>query len=205
MKSLTDFNFTITHRRRTLRGGLTILPFLIAGSLAAAGPSPSPTPKKPPTASPSPTKPPQTAPTPDTKLDAKTEAELLLAEDRFVTAILERDLKVLEELLSDHYADSFGKYAKRAVSKRGVIARVSGADFPAYRVEKKRKLTHSVGLFTVEGLAKRHISGVEPGDKWFQVRRLWTKTGDRWVLNGQIIVPQEEPSAEKDAKAQGND
>ena len=182
-------------RFRSVRLGLTVVSLVSASSLAIAEPTPVKSPDK------APEKLAENKPEP--KIDEKTEAELLLAEDRFTNAIKNGDEKALTELLHDLYADALGKYAKKATNKRGTLRRVSTGRLPAYRIEKERKISQSGDSFTVEGLAKaeRQISGDEPKDKWFRVRRLWRKTGDRWVLSYQAISSLEPAEAEKDADA----
>jgi hypothetical protein len=140
---------------------------------------------------------PKPSPTPDTKIDAKTEAELLLAEDRFIIAIQNRDAKAISDLLADYYADSF-RDDERAINKRGFIARAGEGKLSIYRVEKERKLIRSGDTFTVEGLAKKAkplASEENPKEEWVHVRRLWLRQGDRWVATAQIITALEENEA----------
>lgn len=148
-----------------------------------------------PTASPAP------SPTPETKIDALTEAELLLAEDRFVNAIENRDAKELEELLHPQFADAI-KGRESAVTKRGFIPKVSNGSVPAYRVEKERKLTRSGNLFTLEGLAKdmSHDGWESRPEELVHVRRLWEKQGTRWLATAQIIKPAEEREPERETQ-----
>jgi len=198
----------IPSRSSTTRFRLTVLALVLSGTVALSEtkqkPKPSATPK--PTLTPNPTgtpgsaATPKPAPTPETQIDAKTEAELLLAEDRFIVAIRNGDAKALGELLHDHFADSFGRYASVATTKRGLLDRVGGGQVPAYPVIKDRHLSVSVDLFTVEGLAhaERQEPGDEPWDDWFRVRRLWTKTEGRWVITAQMITPLDKDAKEKE-------
>src|SRR5205085_1343269 len=136
--------------------------------------SPNPTASQKPTASPKPLS------TPETKIDARTEAELLQAEDRFVMAIQNGDAKALSEILTDYYADSRGD-DERAVNKRGSIDRARAGRLPVYRIEKERKLIRSGDTFTVEGLGKdvRPVRSEESRrDEWVHVRRLWLRQGN---------------------------
>jgi hypothetical protein len=157
--------------------------------------TPAPTPK--PTASQKPTASPKPSPTPDTKIDAKTEAELLQAEDRFINAIRNQDAKALEEILHAYYADSIeGRSA--AVTKLGFITRATAGRLPAYKVEKERKLTRSGDTFTVEGLGNdvaHDLTEDHPTEQWAQVRRIWSREGNRWIATAQIITPLEENEA----------
>lgn len=186
-------------RAGPVRFGLTLGTIVFASSLAIAEPTPvkSPGKAKEKTAE---TKP---EPTPEAKVDAKTEADILLAEDRFINAIKNGDAKALGELLHDLYSDALGKYAKKATNKRGTLARVTTGRLPAYRIEKERKMNQNGELFWVEGLARaeRQNPTDEPADKWFRVRRLWTKVDDRWVLSVQAVSSPETTSPEPDAKA----
>jgi hypothetical protein len=186
-------------RSGSLRFGLTVGSLLCAITIATADPTPTRPSKARPTPKPSAT--PNPSPTPAQKLDAKTEAELLQAEDRFIIAIKNRDAKALAELLHDGFADALGA-ASVATSKRGILSRVGGGQVPAYRVIKDRKLSVSVDLFTVEGLAhaEREEPGDEPWDEWFQVRRLWTRTDGRWVLTAQMITPLDKDDKDKKEK-----
>lgn len=185
-------------RAGPVRFGLTVGTLVFASSLAIAEPTPvkSPGKEKEKTAE---TKPDAT---PEAKIDAKTEADILLAEDRFINAIKNGDAKALGELLHDLYSDALGKYAKKAINKRGTLSRATSGRLPAYRIEKERKINQNGELFWVEGLARaeRQIQGDEPVDKWFRVRRLWTKVEDRWVLNAQAVSSLESTSPEPDAK-----
>jgi len=191
----------ISHCSRPVRLALIILSLALSNTLVPAqqekNSKVTATPK--PTASQKPTPSPKPSPTPET-MDAKTEAELLLAEDRFIAAIRNGDAKALGELLHDHFADSFGKYASVATTKRGLLDRVGGGQVPAYPVIKNRHLSVSVDLFTVEGLAhaERQEPGDEPWDDWFRVRRLWTKTEGRWVITAQMITPLDKDAKEKE-------
>jgi hypothetical protein len=184
---------------------LTILSVALSGGFAVAQPTPGKTKApektsgKTPTASQTPTASPKALPTRPTEIDAKLEAELLQAEDRFVIAIQNHDAKALEELLQAYYADSFDG-EERAINKRGVIARANARRLPAYRVEKERTLIRSGDTFTVEGLARdtaREVSDERPNE-WVHVRRIWERRGDRWIATAQIIKPAEEPEAEKE-------
>jgi hypothetical protein len=189
---------------------LTILSVALSGGFAIAQPTPGKTnapektsgktPEKTPTASQKPTASPKPLPTPETKIDAKTAAELLQAEDRFIIAIRNRDAKALSDLLADYYADSF-RDDERAINKRGSIERATEGKLSIYRVEKERKLIRSGDTFTVEGLAKKAkplASEENPKEEWVHVRRLWLRQGDRWLAIAQIITPAEEREAEKE-------
>jgi hypothetical protein len=186
------------------RTGRRPLPFKLAWAILAVGltntvvfaqpeknpistATPRPETRQTATASPAPSS------TPETKIDAPTEAELLLAEDRFVNAIENRDAKELEELLHPQFADAI-KGRESAITKRGFIPRVSNGTAPAYRVEKERKLTRSGNLFTVEGLARdmSHDGWESRPAEWVRVRRLWEKQSTRWLATAQIIKPAEE-------------
>ena len=157
--------------------------------------TPGPETRQTPTASPAPSS------TPETTIDALTEAELLLAEDRFVNAIENRDAKELEELLHPQFADAI-KGRESAITKRGFIPRVSNGSVPAYRVEKERKLTRNGNLFTVEGLARdmSHDGWESRPEEWVHVRRLWEKQSTRWLATAQIITPAEEPEPGKETQ-----
>jgi hypothetical protein len=148
-----------------------------------------------PTASPAP------SPTPETTIDALTEAELLLVEDRFVNAIENSDAKELEELLHPQFADAI-KGRESAITKRGFIARVSNGSVATYRVEKERKLTRSGNLFTVEGLARdmSHDGWESRPEEWVHVRRLWEKQSTRWLATAQIINPAQERDPGKETQ-----
>ena len=167
----------------------TVLAQQKSNSKSAATPTPMATQK--PTASPKP------SPTPDTKIDAKTEAELLQAEDRFINAIRNQDTKALEELLHPYYADSI-EGRSSAITKRGFIMRATAGSLPAYKVEKERKLTRSGDTFTVEGLGNdvaHELTEDHPTEQWAQVRRIWSREGARWIATAQIITPLEENEA----------
>lgn len=183
-------------RAGSIRIGLTILSFVLSGGIAIAQPAPDKTPNK------TPEKTPENTPTPNPKLDPKTEAELLQAEDRFIIAIRNGDAKALEELLDDHYFDSFAN-SEKAISKRGVLVRLRAGRLPFYRVEMQPKLSRSVDTFTVEGLAReggREISVDYPKEEWVRVQRLWIRSHDHWLLRAQIITPENEKESEKEPK-----
>jgi hypothetical protein len=189
--------------------GLTILSLVLSGGFAIAQPTPGKTkssatapgktPEKAPAASPKSTASPTPLPTRETKIDAKTEAELLQAEDRFVMALQNRDAKALEELLHPYFADSIEGH-ERAITKLGTITRASTGGLPIYRVERERKLIRSGDLFTVEGLATNTArEGLEDRRvEWVHVRRLWERKGDRWIATAQIIT--EKPDREEQEK-----
>ena len=181
---------------------LTILSLVLSSTVAlsetkrktkpSATPKPTLTPK--PTATPTSTATPKPSPTPETKIDARMEAELLQAEDRFVNAIRNHDAKELEVLLHPYYADAFDG-ANSAIPKRGVIMRATDARLPAYHIEKERKLIRSGETFTVEGLGKdtaHELTEDNPSEHWAFVRRIWTREDGRWIATAQIIKPLEE-------------
>lgn len=198
---------SLPSRSGSVRIGLTILSVVLSGGFAIAQPTPGKTkpsaktpektPEKTPAASPKPTASPKPSPTPETKIDAKTEAELLQAEDRFVIAIRNRDTKALEALLHPYYADSV-EGRESAVTKRGVMIRLSAGRLPAYRVEKERKLIRSGDSFTVEGQAKDAGREETDENEWVHVRRLWERQGDGWIVTAQIIT--EKPDREEKEK-----
>lgn len=194
--------YRISLRACPVRLALTILCLALSNALVFAqeekksnsAATPKPTASQKPTASPKP------SPTPETQIDAKTAAELLQAEDRFIIAIRNRDAKALGDLLADYYADSFGD-DERAINKRGSIERATEGKLSIYRVEKERKLIRSGDTFTVEGLAKKAkplASEETPKEEWVHVRRLWLRQGDRWLAIAQIITLEEEAEKEKD-------
>jgi hypothetical protein len=140
---------------------------------------------------------PKPSSTPDTKIDARMEAELLQAEDRFINAIRNHDVKELEGLLHPYFADSL-EGASAAISKRGVITRVADGRLPAYQIEKERKLIRSGDAFTVEGLGKdtaHALTEDNATEHWAFVRRLWSRENGRWIATAQIIAPLEEKDA----------
>jgi hypothetical protein len=195
----------IARRPFPARLALTILPLVLSNagvfaqqaksSQAAATPNPK--------TSQTATATPKPSPTPETKIDARTEAELLQAEDRFVIAIENRDAKELEELLHPQFADSI-EGRSSAIVKRGFVVRASGGSLPVYRIEKERKLIRYGNLFTVEGLARdMSREGWESrAEEWAHVRRLWEKQGTRWIATAQIITPGDEREAEKEKHAE---
>jgi hypothetical protein len=137
------------------------------------------------------------SPTPDTKIDAKTEAELLQAEDRLINAIRNRDAKELEEILHPRYADAM-EGSERAMVKRAVISRALEGRLPAYKIEKERKLVRSGDVFDVQGLANnvaQELTEDSPTEKWAFVRRIWTKEGGRWIATAQMVKELEENEA----------
>ena len=183
-------------RRVGFRLGTISCVLLTSVALSEAKQKPKPTATPQPTLTPNPsatapaTQTPKPALTPETKIDARTEAELLQAEDRFINAIRNRDAKALSDLLADYYADSF-RDDERAINKRGSIERATEGKLSIYRVEKERKLIRSGDTFTVEGLAKKVnplASEENPKEEWVDVRRLWLRQGDRWLAIAQIIT-----------------
>jgi hypothetical protein len=182
------------------RFSLTFLCLIVSNALVFAEPgknsksaeNPKPTATQKPAASA------KISPTPETKIDEKTEAELLQAEDRFVIGIENRDAKVLEELLHPHFADSI-EGGESALTKRAFIAKVSRGGAAAYRIEKERKLTRSGTLFTVEGFARDMFrDGWESRPpEWVRVRRLWEREDNRWITTAQMIAPEAERESDK--------
>ena len=180
--------------------GLTVFTLSLSGAIAVAQPEKNATSTTTVAATPNRVATPKPAPTPETKIDAKTAAELLQAEDRFLIAIQNRDAKALSDLLADYYADSFHD-DERALNKRGSIQRATEGKLSIYRVEKERKLIRSGDTFTVEGMAKKAKlppSEENPTEEWVHVRRLWLRQGDRWLAIAQIITPAQEREAEKE-------
>ena len=188
MKSLTVN--PISCRSRIAKFGLTVFTLSLSGAIAVAQQEKNAKA----TATPDRAATPKPSPTPETKIDAKTEAELLQAEDRFIIAIRNRDARGLSDLLADYYADSF-RDDERAINKRGSIKRASEGKLSIYLIEKERKLIRSGDTFTVKGLAKKAKllpSEETPKEEWVHVRRLWLRQGDRWLAIAQIITRLEE-------------
>ena len=130
-------------------------------------------------------------------MDAKMEAELLQAEDRFINAIRNRDVKELEALLHPQYADAM-EGSERAIVKRGIIMRASEGRLPAYKIEKERKLIRSGDSFTVEGMARnvaQELTEDAPTEKWAFIRRIWTRENGQWIATAQIVKEMEENEA----------
>ena len=189
----------VRHHSLHVRVTWAILAAALASAVVFAQQESDPKPR--PEAGKIPTPMPAPSSTPVTEIDAVTEAELLLAEDRFVNAIENRDAKELEELLHPQFADAI-KGRESAVTKRGFVPKVSKGSVPAYRVEKERKLTRSGNLFTVEGLARdMSRDGWESRpEEWVQVRRLWEKQSTRWLATAQIIKPADEREPGKETQ-----
>jgi hypothetical protein len=185
---------SLPSRSGSVRIVLIILSLVLSGGIAIAQPAPSKTK--------TPAKAPETTPTPNPKLDPKTEAELLQAEDRLIMAIQNGDAKALGELLDDHYADTFAD-AKKAMGKRGALVFLKGGRLPFYRVEKEQTLSRRGDTFIVEGLGKeggRETSDDHPKEEWVRVRRVWTKSNDHWLLYSQVITTEEQREAQKKAE-----
>lgn len=202
----------IRDRSSSVSFRLTILSFVLSGSVAlaetkqktkpSATPQPTLTPK--PTGSPRLTAAPTPSPTPETKIDAKMEAELLQAEERFVNAIRNRDAKELEALLHPLFADSL-EGGNTAVRKHSVIKRATAGDLPAFHIERERKLIRSGDSFTVEGLGKdtaHELTEDKPTEQWAFVRRLWSRENGRWIATAQIIAPLEEKELREKLEAE---
>ncbi len=197
----------VASRSRAVGFPLTML-FLIVANTAAISeekpkstgtPKPEPTaaPKSTPTPKPSPTSKP--APTPDTKIDAKMEAELLQAEDRFVNAVRNRNAKELEEILHPDYRTAMDG-SESAMPKRGFIMRATDGRMPAYKIERKRKLERSGDSFTVDGLAMdvaHPPTEDHPTEQWAFVSRIWSREGGRWIATAQTVKPLEEEEREE--------
>ncbi len=179
---------------------LTVLVLLVSGSVALAQKEqkpakPTATPR--PAASLTPSVTPKPSPTPETSIDAKLEAELLQAEDRFINAIRNRDAKELEAILHPQYADSM-EGSERAIIKRAVIARAIEGRLPAYKIERERKVVRSGDVFDVQGLANnvaQELTEDAPTEKWALVRRIWTKENGRWIATAQMVKEMEENEA----------
>jgi len=190
MKSLTVN--PISCRSCIAKLGLTVFTLFLSGAIAVAQQEKNAKPMTTPTVTATPKRAatPDPSPTPETKIDAKTAAELLQAEDRFIIAIRNHDAKALSDLLADYYADSF-RDDEKAINKRGSIERATEGKLSIYRVEKERKLIRSGDTFTVEGLAKKAkplASEENPKEEWVHVRRLWLRQGGRWLAIAQIIT-----------------
>jgi hypothetical protein len=142
---------------------------------------------------------PKPAPTPDTKIDAKMEAELLQAEDRFVNAVRNRDAKELEEILHADYRTAMNG-SESATPKRRFIQRATEGRMPAYKIERERKLERSGDSFTVDGLAMdvaHPPTEDHPTEQWAFVSRIWSREGGRWIATAQTLTPLEEHEREE--------
>jgi hypothetical protein len=207
--------FSVDRRSSGARFHLTILSLVLSGAVAlskepqkskpTATPKPALTPQ--PTSSPESIATPKPAPTPDTKIDAKMEAELLEAEDRFINAIRNHDEKELEAILHPYYADAIDGQSS-ARTKHGVILRATDGSLPAYRIEKERKLTRSGDSFTVEGLGRdvaHELTEDKPSEEWALVRRIWSRETGHFIATAQIITPLQEKELREKLAGEGKE
>jgi ketosteroid isomerase-like protein len=123
----------------------------------------------------------------------KLEREILKAESLLGKAIAKRDVKALDKMLTDYYADSY-EGSERASTKKTALDRCLGGTLEFYRIDSERTITSSADIVTVEGVARserKPQSGAE-SESEVRVKRLWTKKNGRWQLVAQSLDSAEE-------------
>ncbi|HEY6230084.1 MAG TPA: nuclear transport factor 2 family protein [Pyrinomonadaceae bacterium] len=130
-----------------------------------------------------------------TNAQKKLEREILKAEASLGNAIVRRDAKLLERLLTDYYADAF-EGSERATNKKATLNRCRNGELQFYGITEHRTISSSVDIVTIEGIGGRrgHKEGGPEKAAEVHVKRLWTKKDGRWQLVGQTIGPVEEDS-----------
>jgi len=123
----------------------------------------------------------------------KLEREILKAESLLGKAIAKRDVKALDKMLTDYYADSY-EGSERASTKKTALDRCLGGTLEFYGIDSERTITSSADIVTVEGVARserKSQSGAE-SESEVRVKRLWTKKNGRWQLVAQSLDAAEE-------------
>src|SRR5258706_4767867 len=86
----------------------------------------------------------------------KLEREILKAESRLGKAIAKRDVKALDKMLTDYYAESY-EGSERASTKKTALDRCRGGTLEFYRIDSERTITSSADKVTVEGVAASRL------------------------------------------------
>lgn len=127
----------------------------------------------------------------------KLEREILKAESLLGKAIAKRDVRELNNILTDYYADSY-EGSERATTKKTALDRCRDGTLDFYRINSERTISRSADIVTVEGVARsERKSQSEPeSESEVRVKRLWTKKNGRWQLVAQTLDSVKEESDE---------
>jgi ketosteroid isomerase-like protein len=128
-----------------------------------------------------------------TGTNKKLEREILKAESLLGKAIAKRDVKALDKILTDYYADSY-EGSERASTKKTALDRCLNGTLEFYRIDSERTITSSADIVTVEGVARseRKLQSGTESESEVRIKRLWTKKNGRWQLVAQSLDSAEE-------------
>jgi uncharacterized protein with gpF-like domain len=126
----------------------------------------------------------------NSRIDKRVEREINKAEDQLDQAIRKRDVAALDLLLADYYADAY-EGSEHASGKRATLDKCRTGALDYYKIKKEKKLSVRGEIIQVEGLGKQEE---KPGtdremETDIRLKRLWTKTGGRWLLIAQTLEP----------------
>jgi hypothetical protein len=132
-----------------------------------------------------------------TRAEKKMGREISRVEEQLRKAIVKRDVKSLDKLLAEYYADS-KEGSERATGKKAALEKCKAGRLPFYEIEDDRKLTfRGSHIVQVEGM-----SMIKPGSLAHSERsdlgseahvvRLWSRESGRWSLISQTVGPAEE-------------
>lgn len=130
-----------------------------------------------------------------TSSNKKLEREILKAESLLGKVIAKRDVRELNKILTDYYADSY-EGSERATTKKTALDRCRDGTLDFYRINSERTISRSADIVTVEGVARsERKSESEPeSESEVRVKRLWTKKIGRWQLVAQTLDSVKEES-----------
>jgi hypothetical protein len=124
------------------------------------------------------------------RIDKSVEREVKKAEDQLEQAIRKRDVASLDLLLADYYADAY-EGSEHALDKRATLAKCRTGTLDYYKMKNEKKLSVRGEIIQVEGLGKIEEKSRTDSETETDIRlkRLWTKTGGRWLLIAQTLEP----------------
>ena len=138
----------------------------------------------------------QTGPSPSavsrskSRIDKRVESEVNKAEDQLEQAIRKRDVAALDLLLADYFADAY-EGSEHAFGKRAMLAKCRTGTLDYYKIKTEKKLSVRGDIIQVEGLTRIEEKSKTDRETETDIRlkRLWTKTGGRWLLIAQTLEP----------------
>ncbi len=129
--------------------------------------------------------------------EKKLSREISRAEEQLRKAIVKKDVKSLDKLLAEYYADS-REGSERATGKKAALEKCKAGRLPFYDIEEDRKLTfRGSQIVQVEGMSMikpGSLAHSESNDLGAEahVVRLWSRESGRWNLISQTVGPAEE-------------
>ena len=121
-----------------------------------------------------------------TRLDGTSGKEILEMEKQLGRAMSPCDAVLLDKLLADYFADSYGD-SEKAGSKGATLARCRAGVTTYYAIDKHRRVSRRGNIVVVAGVSnsKPQTGTDNKEEERFRIERFWTRVDGRWQLISQ--------------------